>query len=55
MGVILIVGGVYLVLWGKNKEIKKKVELMSPQSSQESKQMRIVHNNASNVVIDEES
>lgn len=43
MGAILIAGGLYLVLWGKNKEIKK-AEIMPSQSLDESELAdQIVH------------
>ncbi|XP_059651115.1 WAT1-related protein At1g68170-like [Cornus florida] len=42
LGAVLIVCGLYAVLWGKGKEMKKNVQLMPSKSSKESERINII-------------
>ncbi|TXG53870.1 hypothetical protein EZV62_019126 [Acer yangbiense] len=43
IGAVLIACGLYMVLWGKNKEMKKKTQILPSKSSQGSKLVEIVN------------
>lgn len=42
IGAVLIVCGLYMVLWGKSKEMKKVNHLVSSEISQELKEVEVV-------------
>lgn len=42
IGAVLIVCGLYMVLWGKSKEMKKIAQLMTSKIAQESEDVQVV-------------